>query len=230
MAPLFLDFTLQLLEVVLQVADMGTGIPESEVPLIFDRFHRVEGASGRTHEGTGIGLALVQELVKFHKGSVSVESVLGQGTTFTVRIPFGSAHLPQDHIGGSRNQASTATRADAFSEALRWLPDAVSEDTFDGGGEAPVPVADSSKPRAHVLVADDNTDMREYLTRLLAMSYDVVAVANGEEALIRARQSRPDLILTDVMMPRVDGFQLLRRVVSPGRRGSQSGRPAAWGR
>lgn len=100
----------------LRVSDTGTGIAESELPLIFERFHRVEGAHGRTHEGTGIGLALVKELVEPHKGAVSVESTLGKGSTFTVRVPFGSAHLPQDRLGASPLQASTATRADLLAK------------------------------------------------------------------------------------------------------------------
>ena len=85
---------------VLRIIDSGTGIPAAQLPLIFDRFHRVEGASGRTHEGTGIGLALVRELVKLHGGTVIAESVLGRGTTFTVQIPFGSAHLSPDRVQG----------------------------------------------------------------------------------------------------------------------------------
>src|ERR1700712_2529197 len=117
---------------VLRVGDTGTGIPKSELPLIFDRFHRVEGARGRTYEGTGIGLALVKELIELHKGEVSVESTEGKGTTFTVRLPFGHAHLPQHRLEASRTQASTATRAEAFvSEALRWLPDGITAEQPD---------------------------------------------------------------------------------------------------
>ena len=108
----------------LAVRDTGTGIPEAELPRIFERFHRVERSRGRTHEGTGIGLALVQELVKLHGGSVRAESTCGLGSTFTVSVPMGTAHLPADRIGASRALASTATGADAFvEEALRWLPD-----------------------------------------------------------------------------------------------------------
>ncbi len=95
-----------------------------ELPRIFERFHRVEGARGRTHEGSGIGLALVQELVKLHGGAVRAASVLDQGTTFTVSVPRGFAHLPADRIGAARSLASTAVGASAFvEEALGWLPD-----------------------------------------------------------------------------------------------------------
>ncbi|MBR0779672.1 PAS domain S-box protein [Bradyrhizobium diazoefficiens] len=199
---------------VLRVTDSGTGIADSELPRIFERFHRVEGARGRTHEGTGIGLALVKELVELHKGAVSVESVLGKGSTFTVRVPFGSGHLPQDRVGAARLQASTATHAEAFvSEALRWLPDGTMAEDLDRQSE-PILESEESLPgaRAHVLLADDNADMREYLGRVLGTGYEVTATADGEEAFAAARRVHPDLILSDVMMPRLDGFGLIQRL------------------
>jgi signal transduction histidine kinase len=104
----------------LEVRDTGVGIPMEELPHVFERFHRVEGARGRTHEGTGIGLALVQELVKLHGGTVSVESTPGEGTTFRVRVPIGTAHLPKERIGAVREIASTATGSASYvGEALR---------------------------------------------------------------------------------------------------------------
>src|SRR5262249_22025184 len=108
----------------LRVRDTGTGIPAEEMPRLFERFHPVENAPGRTHEGSGIGLALVQELVKLHGGTVAAESVVGQGTTFTVTVPLGSAHLPPDRIGQGRDLASAVTGAAPYvEEALRWLPE-----------------------------------------------------------------------------------------------------------
>jgi PAS domain S-box-containing protein len=207
----------------LRVKDTGTGIPAEEMPRVFERFHRVQNAQGRTHEGSGIGLALVQELVKLQGGSVTAESVVGTGTTFTVTIPLGSAHLPSDRIGGSRSLASTTTGAQPFiEEALRWLPEPV-EAEGDPGSELPThheilplpvvssgPARDDDRPR--VLVADDNADMRQYVARLLAERYRVEAVPDGEAALLAARERPPDLVLTDVMMPRLDGFGLLREL------------------
>ncbi len=173
---------------VLRVRDTGVGIPEAELPQIFNRFHRVEGAGGRAHEGTGIGLALVRELVKLHSGALSAKSVLGRGTTFTVRIPFGSEHLPQERLARTSTLVSTATRADVFvAEALRWLPDTLSpgpvEHQFEWDAMRPGP--DPDRPR--VLLADDNSDMREYLSRLLSPAYAVTAVSNGADALADAR-------------------------------------------
>ena len=194
----------------LVVRDTGTGIPESEQPKVWSRFHRVEGARGRTHEGTGIGLALVQELVKLHGGSVDVESRVGAGSTFRVTIPRGLAHLPSQHVTREPTAlASPATAASAYvEEAMRWLPDggaAPVDATLDDGLAAPVDGA-----RARILLADDNADMREYVVRLLSSRFDVVAVGDGREALTAALARPPDLILTDVMMPNLDGFGLLR--------------------
>jgi PAS domain S-box-containing protein len=199
------------------VRDTGTGIPADEISRLFERFHRVRGARGRSYEGSGIGLALVQELVKLHGGSVRVESEVDRGSAFTVTIPFGKDHLPADRIGGARTLASTEVRGEAYvQEALRWLPgrQTVSDDVQ----VAPLP--SSSEPRqqsipgreqcSRILLADDNIDMREYVQRLLLQQYEVVAVADGESALETARQLRPNLILTDIMMPRLDGFGLLR--------------------
>ena len=192
----------------LTVSDTGTGIPEAELPRLFERFHRVEGVIGRTHEGSGIGLALVKEIVRLHGGTVEVQSTEGRGSSFTVRIPFGTAHLPRASMGGPRAPASTATRSEAFvAEAARWIsskPNAHWEHEVDSVEASP---ASADRPR--VLVADDNSDMRSYLRRLLSPYYEIEATENGEAALAAARARRPDLILADVMMPRLDGFGLL---------------------
>jgi signal transduction histidine kinase len=187
---------------VLEVIDTGTGIAASELPRIFDRFHRVEGAKSRTHEGTGIGLALVQELAKMHGGDVKVDSAEGRGSTFEVTVPFGTAHLPQERIGAKSALPTTALGADPFvEEALGWLPGVPPT--------LPTPMA-TPGPRARIVWADDNRDMREYVRRLLAGRYEVEAVADGEEALAAARRARPDLILSDVMMPKLGGQELTR--------------------
>ncbi|MBD2019434.1 response regulator, partial [Leptolyngbya sp. FACHB-36] len=192
----------------LQVADTGSGIPESELDNVFKRFHRVEGTQGRTHEGSGIGLALVQELVQLHGGHVQVQSVYGQGSTFTVSIPRGKQHLPDDRIGGDRTLALTQIRADAFiEETLRWLPRG---DEADKARDAQLPAP--SAPAARILLVDDNADMREYVCKLLSTHYDVVAAADGEAAWTAAQEHVPDLVLSDVMMPNLDGFGLIARM------------------
>src|SRR6185436_16721146 len=190
----------------LEVRDTGTGIPPLELPLVFDRFHRVQGARSRTHEGTGIGLALVQELVKLHGGEVSVESAVGQGTAFTVRVPFGSAHLPADRIAAARTASSTAVSADTFvAEAKRWT--GVSSPELEIPPEPAAAATAASGDR--ILVVDDNADMREYLRRLLLRRWPVETAVDGQEALESVQRDPPNLVLSDVMMPRLDGFGLL---------------------
>jgi PAS domain S-box-containing protein len=202
----------------LSVRDTGTGIPESELPHLFDRFYRVKGAQGRTFEGSGIGLAFVQELVKLHGGTVHVQSAVNQGTTFTILIPLGTNHLPAERIGAQRKLESAGVRGDAFvQDALGWLPEGeIAPDVIPPAIlEAAVPEAQlvsSLQPRAKILLADDNADMREYVTKLLGSQYEVVAVADGEAALHAARECHPDLVLSDVMMPRLDGSALLREL------------------
>ncbi|HEU5182006.1 MAG TPA: ATP-binding protein, partial [Candidatus Polarisedimenticolia bacterium] len=202
----------------LSVSDTGAGIPEEDMPKLFRRFHRVKETRSRTHEGTGIGLALVQELVRLHGGEVSVRSQVGRGTSFTIRIPAGATHLPKDRIRPSREPATTTPAATGFlEEALGWLPAAVL-----GGKPTPsgivaeltdLPAEPSRGPTGgRILVADDNADMRDYLSRLLEGHYELEVVADGKLALDRIRASPPDLVLTDVMMPRLDGFGLLAAI------------------
>ena len=204
----------------LTVRDTGVGIPASELPHVFERFHRVEGQRGRTHEGSGIGLALVRELVTLHDGTVRVDSVVGRGTAFTVALPYRKGATKADETT-SREPADLA-RATAFvEEALRWLPQdgqpgqyattllqaAKQNALFDTAG---CDAAAGSRPR--VLVADDNADMRDYLRRLLVPHFDVETVSNGVEALQAIRRTKPDLLLSDVMMPGTDGFALLHAI------------------
>ena len=204
--------------VVLEVADSGVGIAASELPRLFERFHRIEGTRARTHEGSGIGLALVQELVKLHAATIEVASVPGEGTTFRISLPFGTAHLPADRVKAAQPDTLQIRAARPFvQEALRWLPEAAVE------GAAALPVSNDSGATptdrrfaatfgSRLLVADDNADMRAYLHALLTPAYAVELVANGEQALAAARRQRPDLILADVMMPQLDGFGLVASI------------------
>ena len=195
----------------LRVADSGIGIAPADLPRLFERFHRVKGARGRTQEGSGIGLALVHELVKLHGGTVGVESELGRGSTFTVTLPTGRAHLPVDRIGEPRALTSTALGAEPFvEEALRWLPDGglESADSWPIATFRPDQVAAAARG-ARVLVVDDNSDMRDYLTRLLAPQFDVEAVGDAPSAIEAVVRRAPDLVLSDVMLPGRDGLGLL---------------------
>ena len=210
---------------VLDVRDTGVGIPDDQLPYLFERFHRVPNARSRTHEGTGIGLALVRELVRVHGGRIDVTSREGSGTTFSVSIPLGAKHLPSEQLitsGATLRRASTALGAAAYvEEALRWLPSTASEAAreeemavpsskleFVPGTAAPPDVAS-----ARILLVDDNADLRDYVSRLLrSQGWTVDAVTDGLTALQAARARVPDLVLTDVMMPGLDGFALLREL------------------
>ena len=191
----------------LEVRDTGIGIAEHELPRLFERFHRIEGARSRSHEGSGIGLALVHELVRLHGGDIRVRSKQGEGTAFAVRMAFGVDHLPKDRIRTQRALQSTAVAAEAYvEEALRWV-------SWDDPVPAPLaPPGSGAGTRARILIADDNADMRDYVTRLLREHWDVEAVGDGERALASIRRRPPDLILSDVMMPGLDGFALMRAV------------------
>lgn len=201
----------------LRVRDTGVGIPESDLARVFERFHRVKQSRSRTHEGTGIGLSLVQELVKLHGGEISVESEEGRGAMFTVRIPNGTSHLPADRIRAEHLEPTSLGARPFIEEALRWIP----EDAPECGGDGdeipdvtqPLPSpAGVGPPAARVLVADDNADMRDYLRRLLSAAYEVETAPDGHAALERLRAEPPDLVLADVMMPRLDGFGLLAAI------------------
>ena len=191
-------------------ADTGTGIPASELPHIFERFHRVEGARGRTIEGTGIGLALVQELVNLHGGSITAESEVSKGTAFTVTIPFGTEHLPKDKVRATGEPASDRVRIGRLRRRRRFDGSPMAPRACVGQRHASIGRRDVRVER--VLLADDNADMREYVRRLLGERYEVVTVSNGEEALAAAVAEPPDLILSDVMMPGLDGFGLLKEL------------------
>jgi signal transduction histidine kinase len=200
--------------VLLEITDTGIGIAEDELPRIFDRFHRIQGIRSRTHEGSGIGLSLVHDIVRLHGGTIEATSAPGHGTTFWVKLPRGHGHLPAEQRGTPRAASSTSVGASPYvEEALRWLPD------VERGAEeqhvanvAGLQAAATREDRPRILLADDNADMRLYVRGLLAERWIVETAADGQEALEKAMLASPDLVLSDVMMPRLDGFGLLREL------------------
>ena len=187
--------------VVLTVRDTGTGIPADELPRVFEKFHRVSGARGRTFEGSGIGLALVHELVTLMGGTITVESELGRGSTFTVKLPHAALSPQPDAHAAASALVPTATRSGGYlEEMLRTLP------------QAEVPAVTPPATRPLIVIADDNADMRGYITGLLSPTCEVVAVTDGEAALAAIRTQPVDLVLSDVMMPRMNGFELLEQL------------------
>lgn len=201
---------------VLEVTDTGCGISEEDAPHLFERFYRGRAEEARSVEGTGIGLSLVRELVRLHRGTVKATSRLGYGTTMTVCVPLGTDHLPQDRIGASRKLPSLRTGPQAFiDEALGWVSPAretpASADSRRADGAADLP-AIRGEPRERILIVDDNTDMRNYLYHLLEDRYRIDAAENGQVALARMRERQYDLTIVDVMMPSMTGLELLQAV------------------
>ncbi|SCE97322.1 SpoIIE family protein phosphatase [Micromonospora mirobrigensis] len=185
-------------QVTLTVTDTGIGIPADQQPLLFRRFHRVPGAVGRSAEGTGIGLALVQQLVRLHGGTVAVRSVQGEGSTFTVRLPYGEA--------GGEPAADVLRRPDRAA-----YPALEPATATPGGGFGAAAVA-HPRDTPTVLVVEDNADLRAFLSGLLAPHYRVRTATDGRDGLASALADPPDLVLTDMMMPRLDGTGLLREL------------------
>jgi signal transduction histidine kinase/AraC-like DNA-binding protein len=190
-------------ETEISVRDTGEGIPENEQSEIFNRFHQVDAHRSHGPVGTGIGLALVKELVDLHEGSVHVESEVGFGSTFTVRLPIKEDAVTSEvyvELPGDVVPEITSTNA-------IWESDASDDDSA-----LEEEVTRDNQPT--VLVVDDNTDVREYIRNHLAGRYRVFEAGDGEAALKLAREISPDLIISDVMMPLMDGFTLCRTVKS----------------
>src|SRR6201996_3629498 len=198
-------------QAVLRIADTGAGVAADEMPRLFERFHRIPNARSRSNEGSGIGLALVRELVGLHGGTINAESTEGAGTEFTIRLPFGRDHLPANHVADAAAPTGVSAVADPFlEEALRWLPDSGSAPgALPTAAPGPTAAWPGTGGPARVLVADDNADMREYLQRLLQVRYEVATVADGLAALDAIRADAPELVISDVMMPGLDGLALV---------------------
>ena len=198
----------------LEVSDTGCGVAAEDLSRLFERFFRGRTPHARTHEGSGIGLSLVQELVKLHGGSITARSELGVGTTISLRIPRGSAHLPQDRVGGARTLQRARIGASPYvEEALGWLPDAsLAPEPAAAVGLDPPREASQGPSETRILIVDDNADMRRYLSRLLGPRWKIEATADGAAALEAIRKATPDLVICDVMMPVMDGFELLRAI------------------
>jgi signal transduction histidine kinase len=194
--------------VVLTVSDTGVGIPEKEIPRMFQRFHRVANAAGRSYEGTGIGLSLVAELVKIHHGTITVASEFGKGTTFTVTIPVGYSHLPAERIIHESADAYVSAIGDSFLKEAEVNAETTVTDKPFLRNDA----AETSRHMATILVVDDNADMIKYLVRLLENNYRITTASNGRQALEKVSENKPDLIISDIMMPVMDGVQLLKEI------------------
>ena len=206
-------------QAVVAVADTGCGIPAAHLPLIFDRFHQVDDSASRRHEGAGIGLALVKELVALHHGRIAVSSTEGAGTTFKLYLPLGDSHLAADEkLPFAPASESAGLAAAAHALPLAQCPAAAAPSSAAPPSSAvPLPAADEpAEPlpdtRPLVLVIDDYADMRAYVASCLADAYRVCTATGGLEGLARIAELHPALVVSDVMMPGLDGLELCRRV------------------
>jgi DNA-binding response OmpR family regulator len=188
----------------ISVSDTGTGIPSDRLDKVFDRFYQVDDSYTREHEGTGIGLALTKELVDLHHGKIEVQSELNKGTTFTIYLPLGKEHLKPEEIAPDQS-------ASADSEPAGGFPEEPSEGFQPSEGFVP-PLHRKALPL--VLIVEDNRDMRSYMQDCLDSDYRVIEAVDGEDGLHLAIEKIPDLIISDVMMPKMDGFQLCQRLKS----------------
>jgi len=204
---------------VIEVRDTGEGIPDNELPYIFDRFYQSDSSMISRHHGTGIGLSLAKELVELHGGTLSVESERGFGSTFTVQLPLGSGHLREDQIeSGLEEVEKEGAAVDEFGsmevEEYGGAGDLEFWSDSDDGDNASPDQVDSPSLKhsdtagATILIADDNADMLAYLKRHLQPFYRVAEAMDGKEALALAHSLQPDLVISDVMMPEMDGYSL----------------------
>lgn len=201
----------------LRVNDTGCGVAAEDLPRLFERFFRGRASQARTHEGSGIGLSLVQELVKLHGGSIEARSQVGIGTTITVQIPRGFAHLPSERIGVIRTLEIARIGALPFlEEALGWLSDGerAALRVIGSTDQSPAAAPSEMTPReaVRILIADDNADMRSYLSRLFGERWQVETEPDGAAALEHILRNPPNLVIADVMMPVMDGFGLLHAI------------------
>ena len=185
------------------VRDSGIGIPKDRLPRIFDRFFQVDNSATREYEGTGIGLALIKELVQIHGGGISVESKEGLGTTFTILLPLGKAHLNPDQITITENDISE----------YELIEVEVSRDNIENTELIEIEKMTTQDNKAKIiLIVEDNADMRTYINETLINNYSIIEASNGEQGLGQAISEVPDLIITDVMMPKMDGYELTREL------------------
>lgn len=182
----------------IRVKDSGIGIPSDRLPHIFDRFYQVDGSSTRKHEGTGIGLALTKELIELHKGNISVNSKEGEGSEFIIRLPLSDFTIEKDEFIKTHSGKSLLNGFDIIEAEEK-------NSEFNSSG---------SYNDELVLIVEDNFDLRNYIRELLETDYKVIEASNGEKGISKAKDEIPDLIITDVMMPEMDGFLFSKQIRS----------------
>jgi signal transduction histidine kinase/ligand-binding sensor domain-containing protein/DNA-binding response OmpR family regulator len=183
----------------IKIRDTGIGIPQEEIPKLFDRFYQVDSSFTKEYQGTGIGLALAKELVELHHGTISVESEIGRGTEFIVCLPLGKKHLKEEEIEFKGNTVS--------SEADNLILSDTEEDYKNINSPNEI---SADEDKTIILIVEDNYDMREYIKEILDKNYNIEEAINGEQGIRKAESIIPDLIISDLMMPKMDGNEMTR--------------------
>ena len=198
------------------VKDTGVGIPDAMQERIFERFAQADDTATRAQEGAGIGLALTKTLVDLHGGRIAVDSTEDAGTTFTVTVPRGAAHLNEEQIATSGERAEPSSESRTSASPVTSVPEA----NAPSARASDSPSLDASPPASSsatadtplVLVVDDNADVRAYVRSILHPSFRIVEAATGAEGVQQAREHLPDVILADVMMPEMDGLTMTEQL------------------
>jgi DNA-binding response OmpR family regulator/two-component sensor histidine kinase len=203
----------------IKVKDTGSGIAEDEIPKLFDRFYQVDSSQTREHEGTGIGLALTKELVELHKGKISVTSKPDEGTEFTIELPLGRKHLKDEEtVEELVPTEDVILSSDKVGEKNLLEINEPDSSHFDNlpAGQAGLSVTENESEinddKYMVLVVEDNSDVREFIKDSLGNEFQIEEASNGEQGVRKAEQIIPDLIISDVMMPIMDGNELTKRL------------------
>jgi len=192
----------------LGVSDTGMGIKQDQLPHIFDRFRQADGSESREHAGTGLGLALIKEIARLHGGDVAVRSQYGKGSRFQVLIPLGKAHLdPASVIEFVEEELKTAAGSHKVITVREGATDTEGADQANQEAEAAF-----DPEKSTILYVEDNPDLRNHVRDLLAAHYNVFLAVDGQDGLEKVRKYRPDLVLTDQMMPRMSGRSLLQEI------------------
>jgi DNA-binding response OmpR family regulator len=200
-----IDFTVEkLIDVAeIRIADNGIGIAKERLDKIFDRFYQVDGSHTRESEGTGIGLALTKELVELHKGKIEVDSEYGKGTTLKILLPLGKDHLKPEEIVEKELREETEVTAEE-TEFIPEMENRKEKTDIDALLET------DDKPL--LLIVEDNSDVRKYIISHLEEDYRIQDAIDGKDGLQEALKHIPDLIISDIMMPKMDGFELCEKL------------------
>ena len=188
----------------ISIRDTGIGIPKEKIPKIFDRFYQVNGGHKREQEGTGIGLSLTKELIELHKGKITIESMEGKGTTVKISIPLGKEHLKPEEICEEKMDKNKYEKEQLTIEYVDNGKDIIKNDIDD--------IRFDTESLPLVLIVEDNPDVRRYISGCLEEDYRIQEAADGEDGLEKALHHIPDLIISDVMMPKMDGFELCNKL------------------